>query len=147
MKTIFNLIFAISMLFFVVACGGHKEEHTHSHDASAIADSNFGLTLNGTEKWQMDDHTRAMFAQMSERWKSINPDALPANELKMTGADLRRDVDSLIAGCTMQGAAHDELHTYLTAFIPAVEALSQQGQEEQARKVDTLLALYPRYFK
>jgi len=147
MKTICKSVLAIFLLFFLAACGGHKEEHAHSHDTTAVAESNFGLNLNGTEKWQMDDHTRTMFMQMSERWKSVNGNTLPANELKMAGADLRRDVDSLIAGCTMQGAAHDELHTYLSAFIPAVEALSQQGEKEQARKVDTLLTIYPKYFK
>jgi hypothetical protein len=47
----------------------------------------------------------------------------------------------------MTGDAHDQLHVYLTGYIPAVETLSESGRIEDAKKVTRYLEEYDEYFE
>jgi len=47
----------------------------------------------------------------------------------------------------MTGDAHDQLHVYLTGYIPAVAALSESGGIEDATKVRYYLENYSEYFE
>ena len=148
-------LFALTL---ALASCGHPHEGHHpeprpdqDHDAhEAHAASNpaaLGLILNGSERWEMDEHTRTTFTKMAQRLEGSDLQAAPATELTETGALLRKDIDDLIAGCTMVGEAHNALHKYLAAYMPAVDALSQQGSLESAERVHALLGIYPEFFE
>ena len=67
------------------------------------------------------------------------------------GATLQGDIDDLIAGCTMAGPSHDQLHVFLMAFIPEVQVLSttsdlDAGAENVAR-LKGLMASYGEHFE
>ena len=132
---------------------GHSSEaqHGHGHEVGESAgeppSGSHGLVLNGAEKWQMDDHTRSMFTQMVQRLEGSDLESATVTELKESGSLLRKDIDELIAGCTMEGEAHDVLHKYLVAYIPSVDALSKSGDSESAEAVQALLQVYPRFFE
>lgn len=146
MKAATTPVLALLSAVLLLACGAHDHEHGDSHAGHAAA-SEHDLALNGTQKWPMDEHTRSVFKTMSRRLEGKDLAAANAVGLQATGEALQQDIKDLIAGCTMQGAAHDELHKYLTLYIPAVTALAEKGEKAGAQKVHTLLALYPQYFE
>ena len=117
-----------------------SEAHTH-----ATADDN--LVLNDGQKWQMDDHTRASFADMAGAFRDVDATALDTEGLKAAGADLMTDLKGLISGCTMTGEDHDQLHVYLTAYIPAVTELEKSGELKTAQEVQHYLSIYADYFE
>jgi hypothetical protein len=137
----------------LVGCGSHGDSHEHGSDtrgiqeASYTADDAHGLVLNGSKKWEMDEHTRGMFTKMDQRLKSTDLGSSSADDLKASGVILRKDIDDLIAGCTMVGDAHNELHKYLTVYIPVVDELVQKGDSSKAEEVHELLELYPKFFE
>ena len=135
----------ISMLAW--ACGeGHGVHHSDDHEAPGhVAEGKgLGLRLDDGAKWEMDTHTRSLFAKMTERVEGHEGDHEAAKGL---GSALDGDIDKLIEGCTMTGDAHGELHKYLVALIPAVEELASGGGEEELGAVRELLDSYPRFFE
>jgi hypothetical protein len=95
----------------------------------------------------MDDHTRAIFVKMAKSFLDSDYLSLEGDSLKSAGSDLKVHVGELIRGCTMTGEAHDQLHVYLTGYIPAVAALSETGRIEDAKKVKNYLEIYDQYFE
>lgn len=115
------------------AHGKHAHEHSEVHEHRE-------LSLNHGEKWKMDAHTRAMFISMSERLHA-------GGDLKEMGKKLNEDIHKLIEGCTMTGSAHDQLHLFLSPYIPAVHELSHEGTEKALEKVKHKLHGYQSYFE
>jgi hypothetical protein len=133
------------------ACS-HFQEHSHhqTHQTSAEYDSDPDSTpipMNGDNKWLMDQHTRQVFADMHNKTQGIRPAEMSTPERHSLGEDLDRDLEKLIQGCTMQGAAHDALHQYLSKLIPSVASLKSQGKQAQAERVQQLLSSYQDYFE
>jgi len=136
MKLVMTAICLLATALFLISCGG---------ESTATADD--GLVLNDGKKWQMDDHTRASFAKMAASFVDADAAALGTDGLKQAGNSLKEDLDGLIQGCTMTGPDHDQLHVYLMAYIPAVTALQESGQVEDAKKVQHYLTIYGDYFE
>jgi hypothetical protein len=95
----------------------------------------------------MDDHTRSVFAEMAASFLNVDHVSLEGEGLKKAGSDLQVHIKKLVQGCTMTGAAHDQLHVYLSGYIPAVAALSETGGIEDAKKVAHYLEKYAEYFE
>lgn len=136
-------IFIIILCYISLLASGCSEHHGHGDHASHQHDdgASHELSLNDGAKWQMDDHTRAMFLSMAEKANDAQGD------IKALGTALQADLDKLIKGCTMTGAAHDELHKFLVLYIPAIKNLASKGGPEHLEKVKELLALYPEFFE
>lgn len=137
----------VSIAALVWSCGehhgsGHADGHPEALHAPTGEDG--GLRTDGGEPWQMDDHTRSMFAAMVDRVGRHSGAGEPAREL---GSALQQDIDALIRGCTMTGEAHAELHKFLLELMPAVEALATEGGDAQLHDVEELLDSYPEYFR
>ncbi|WP_185236301.1 hypothetical protein [Teredinibacter franksiae] len=140
-----------AILFFALSCTpmvygennpGHAE-HADEHKSAAThknVTEHIHPTLNHGAKWQMDHHTRKMFTSMSERVHT-------EGDLKDIGGKLNDDLQKLIEGCTMTGAAHDQLHIFLTPYIPAVAKLAEQGTKEAFQEVKRALDDYQSYFE
>jgi hypothetical protein len=134
----------------LTACGHHDDhgDHEHAtHDAGHADGDGHGLTLNGSCKWRMDEHTRALFTTMTTRLRGLDLKSENIASLRASGDALRGDIDVLIRGCTMQGDAHGELHKFLTMYILAVEAMAASGAPASSEKVYELLEMYPQYFE
>ena len=155
MKRALSTITLVATAMFLVSCSTDPVESqpddadSHaSHSVSNEPDEALdGLGLNDGNKWLMDDHTRASFAKMATSFLNADHLSLEGEGLMKAGADLQDDLDDLIQGCTMTGNAHNQLHVYLTGYIPAVAALSESGQIEDARKVAHYLEIYGNYFE
>ncbi|MGD9897893.1 MAG: hypothetical protein AB7T22_02085 [Calditrichaceae bacterium] len=150
---IFALIVVVAALF--VSCGADSAgEHTHgkktrtSYSAEDVPEDRLeGLRLDNGRKWKMDDHTRSSFAKMGASLLDSDLQALEEDGLKKAGADLQVLTDELIQGCTMTGNAHNQLHLYLSEYMPAVAALTKSGRIEDARRVRHYLERYKAYFE
>ena len=61
------------------------------------------------------------------------------------------DIDALVAGCTMEGKAHAELHDWLMPHMQLVQDLEKTTDTVQARKILEELAAsseeFDRYFE
>ena len=145
-----------SLILFVLAiisCGGDRAEvsdrHSDDHAAhdTAATEGIEELQLNDGAKWKMDDHTRLVFSEMAQSFLGSDPLSQNSETLKQVGAELQMDLNRLIRGCTMTGPAHDQLHKFLTGYMPAVASLAGTGQLEDAKRVKHYLEMYDKYFE
>ncbi len=139
----------VILVLAAVSCGGdHGHDNGHEHDNGDGHEqvgehaTKLGLGLNAGRKWQMDEHTRSMFKAMTEKI-----DAHVGDDAKSLGAALQADLGELIAGCTMTGEAHDELHKFLVLYMPAVSSLEEAGGESEMKRVKDLIGAYPMFFE
>ena len=105
------------------------------------------MVLNDGAKWPMDQHTRTSFTTMTRIFVTADHESLEGEGLKLLGASLQVELDGLIQGCTMVGEAHNQLHVYLSGFIPAVQALSNSGSLTDALTVKHYLESYTSYYQ
>ncbi len=130
-----------------VSADSHNHSH-HEHD-HAQESQDFGMVLDNGKKWKMDDHTRSMFIKMVSSFTAANHSSVMG--LQKSGIQLKGQIDDLIKGCTMVGNAHNQLHVFLTGYIPAVEMLVSSSDlksgRDQALKVKRFLDIYDRYFE
>ncbi len=105
------------------AHAGHAADPNAEPSAVALAaaDQALTLTLNDGARWQLDESTRSVFAESRSSLKGGDPATL--EEAHALAATLKEQQGRLIRGCTMTGSSHDELHTFLKAWIPGVKAL------------------------
>ncbi|MBL1321873.1 MAG: hypothetical protein COA63_012550 [Methylophaga sp.] len=151
MKSFFSLIAILAMSFFLISCSDNSDEIHQQHatpdtvdvDYSKIAD----MMLNNGKKWQMDEHTRSILAAMKVNITSLDLSSSTTEELQALGNKLTLQLDSLIQGCTMVDAEHDQLHIFLTGYIPALNELTETGCIESAEKVNYYLNNYSNYFE
>ena len=101
----------------------HSDDKKHAHDKAPEAARGPDLKLNNGKKWQTDAHTRLVMQEMDAALTSATPKSVA--EYKALGATLKTQVQKLVKGCTMDGPSHDQLHVFLTSFMPAVAALSE----------------------
>jgi hypothetical protein len=124
-----------------------NQGHEHGHHASVTEIS--GLSLNHGQRWNMDEHTRTMLIKMEGAFFASDHSSQAG--LNAAGAELKAQMDQLIEGCTMGGAAHDQLHLFLSEYIPTVDRLAQAGDYAAARKEALALKghfeTYKQYFR
>lgn len=142
----------------MVSCGDDHSAHADHVDHDAHADhtdhgsepSGAGLeamSLDGSKKWKMDEHTRDSFSAMALSYASKEYGSMDAAALMEVGNELQGDIVGLIQGCTMDGDAHNQLHIFLTGYMAAVDALALNGGEEDAKHVGHYLEGYSAYFE
>src|SRR5690606_4266181 len=69
------------------------------------------LSLDNGARWQADEHTRRSIAEMIESTRRVEAQRDPATTAVL-GRELQEQLEGLIAGCTMEGPAHEALHVY-----------------------------------
>ena len=126
-----------------------SDDHSHPvHDHSQKTKIS-GMKLDKGKKWKMDEHTRSMFKKMVSSFTASDHSTVAG--LQKSGVQLKGEINDLIKGCTMTGDAHDQLHVFLTGYIPAVELLASSNDLEsgrdQAMKVKVFIDMYDDYFE
>ncbi len=138
-------IVLVILVLAAVSCGGdhgHDHDNGDGHEHADAQATKLDLGLNAGRKWEMDEHTRSMFKAMTEKI-----DAHAGDDAKNLGVALQADLGELIAGCTMTGEAHDELHKFLVLYMPAVGSLEEAGGESELKRVKELIGAYPKFFE
>ncbi len=123
--TITRFAMLLIALTLLAACGAEEA----AEEPAAIAT----LTLNEGAKWQMDGHTRGSFARMQDWFAAAGKPASLA-DYQALGRTLTEELQILIGGCTMVGPDHDQLHVFLTEFMPRVNKLREADDLEVAEK-------------
>jgi hypothetical protein len=152
-----TFLFGLSILFY--ACGTGKDEQpvddAHSKAAATAApDSASGplLELDHGKRWVVSPPMLVPVRRMQQR---IATAAAPGAAITLDHAVLADslfvDLDALVAGCTMEGKAHAELHDWLMPHIQLVQDLERTTDTAQARSILQQLAAssaeFNRYFE
>jgi len=127
----------------------HSEQTSHAHNSHSSEASIQGLSLNNGERWEMDSHTREVSLIMEKTF--LNGNHSSQTELNALGTTLDAQMNKLIAGCTMKGEAHNQLHTFLNSHIPAIKNLAKATDFDEARdsaiKLKGNFETYKKHFK
>lgn len=116
----------IPLALLAGACGHAAKEDSHSHEGEQTehhhATEDLGLQLNNGAKWEADDHTRNAVAGMKQTVLAFEQSQ--QQDYNALGDSLTRELNTLVAGCTMKGPAHDELHKWLVPLTENIKGLS-----------------------
>jgi hypothetical protein len=130
---------ALLLGVLVTSCSHrHGDEHDHHAIGSEAShhhhDDGGPVELNNGEKWEADEHTLSVVEDMKSELSNF---AKAGEEDYLVLADsLTHQLNVLIAGCTMEGAAHDELHKWLIPFTENVKHLAvAQGASDARRDI------------
>lgn len=149
-----KIVIAISLSIlpvFSVGAGqlAYAQDHSHGHGHHASEAGIGGLGLNHGQQWEMDEHTRTMLVKMEATFFAA--DHSSQTGLNAAGAKLQAKMDDLITGCTMAGESHDQLHVFLSEYIPAVDRLAQAKDYAAAKGAAIELkghfGTYKKYFR
>ena len=147
-----RIIIAVSLSIIPVLSAGagqlaYAQDHSHRHHASKAGIS--GLGLNHGQQWEMDEHTRTMLVKMEATFFAA--DHSNQAGLNAAGTELKVQLGQLIAGCTMAGEAHDQLHVFMSEYVPVIDLLAQAGDYAAARDAAIELkghfGTYKKYFR
>ena len=163
MKRIFEVQIVLSVTLCAlgssVACDHGHDDHEAGHvhaakDAGATQGEAreghgvYGISLDDGKKWNTDEHTRNAAAGMLVL--AVQDPKADLDAYKALGAELMRKNQAMINGCTMKGPAHDNLHAFLTRYIPALVALrdaeSLRDGTAALAEVRETLDLYQEHF-
>lgn len=150
MYTTRTTVFVFLLAFLALGCGHSEKGHNHDgHDAhhhhptGDVGD----LQLNDGLKWEADAHTNALVAEMKSSVSTFDN----SDDYKVLADTLTSQLNRLIAGCTMDGPAHDELHKWLVPLIDNIKELSASEDDAHAsvvvHEIDEVLDIYGDYFQ
>lgn len=155
---LFPAIFLASF-FTVTGCGTGTDEHAADNaltpaPVSERQDSVRGpeLELDHGERWVVDPPMLVPVRRMQQRIaQAAHQGALLTPEHAALADSLFADLDDLVAGCTMEGKAHEELHVWLIPHMQLVQDLEKAADTTQARAILQRLAdsatEFDRYFR
>ncbi|MBZ0252471.1 MAG: hypothetical protein K8I02_03945 [Candidatus Methylomirabilis sp.] len=137
------LLLAAGILPAIAGCG-----ETTAPKTGPEIDLLSGLGLDNGKRWSADEHTGRVAGEMvaAVRRAAGRNDAAATTAL---GNELQELLNRLVAGCTMQGPAHEALHVYLSALMPRVSTMhgGDAAAASRARaEVARLLERFADYF-
>lgn len=119
-------------------------EETHNHQ-----DIGETLVLNNGEKWKVDNNMMIYIQNMEADMNSFA--ANNQKDYQLLADELQKNVKLLTSNCTMNGAAHDELHKWLVPYITEVNELTEAKNENEAFKtfknIQESLNTFNQYFQ
>ena len=131
------------------ACGTSTPEDLPSKVASPphqevaapteVGKHKLALSLNKGKRWEMDEHTRDVMAEIQTLAGSAKP--TNAAEAHAIAKELDTKMTTLIEGCNMEGPAHDQLHAFLRSFYPAMVDLENVKTPEDAASASAEIRL------
>lgn len=162
-----HLIFTIALLA-LVSCKDNKNQQTitnsdavehhdeviteHEHDKASNVYTNAWteeMEMDNGDKWQSDLTTNEGVKKLQHTYNSQTTSTLA--DYHKLAERLNEDKNYLVKNCTMEGPAHDNLHTWLHPLIEKIAALSKTETVEDAAKIkhsiDGNIHGYYDYFK
>jgi hypothetical protein len=107
------------------------------------------INLNNGDKWQANPETTKEIHAMLKILKET--EAFKVEDYQKLGKHLNKSKTVIIASCTMEGLAHDNLHVYLMPLIEKIHYLSRASTMEEGQilkeNIQTHLKMYNSYFK
>ena len=140
------------MLSFLFSCSHANEkqqEHQHENKQENLEMKEekieTALVLNNGEKWPADDATRSTFSKMESELKTFaeNTTEPKIKDYNALGENLQKELDILFKTCSMDGEAHEQLHTLVALIIGDVSSLRKSNETVAAEAYKKL----PQHFK
>lgn len=115
--------------------------------AAHLHDQDSGLTLDEGRRWETDQHTASAVKAMQEAVVKFQE---TDGDYAALGAALQKELDGLIRGCRMTGAAHEQLHEYVRLIARPIHEL-KTGDVDEGRaaeqEVAEVLKQFDEYFE
>lgn len=160
MKTSFKALLILLIAAYAISCGNTSEndqdhdDHDHEeHEAEPKdeehVDSENTLDLNNGNLWSANVETTEGIGKMVVLMDSFS-DTESVEAYSKLSKDLNAALNTILKECTMEGEAHENLHTYL---FPMFEMIAGIGSTDlntcQANygKLKEQLSDYPNYFE
>ena len=123
--------FVISALFLTWILSNaivlaQSAEHYHQTPESS-------LKLNHGQKWPADKHTTDSIQVMESTLRKFQAESGKPLEYQNLGKELEEQFKKLIAGCTMKGEAHTQLHLFIEQLSSPRKELSE-GKDTNVQK-------------
>lgn len=120
--------FLIIVLAAFMSCNSQQAaEKQENSEANEPADTTATVPLNNNNKWKADEATKKNVAAMLQVVRDTS--YAHAFNRKLLYTNLKSQVDTLVKECTMQGAAHDALHTWLQKVLEDLKELKEDDEE------------------
>lgn len=134
-----GLFISLPVLLVLSACSpsadkkaSHEQTHAKDHHEHNEGTSP-AIELDNGEKWKADENTLRLVHKMEGEVSAFRKS--PESDYKSLSDSLRKDLDLLVAGCTMKGKAHEELHKWLLPNIDQVKLLSTAQTKDEAHDI------------
>ncbi|MDH5719392.1 MAG: hypothetical protein OEZ13_02105 [Spirochaetia bacterium] len=148
-----KMILGIGVLLLIAALllTIHHLHSGHEHSEHEHGEVSTEMTLNNGEKWKADIQTKRFVMAMIHFVEKVSvKENLTKAEYIDAGETLKGSFNSIIANCTMEGQAHDELHKFLMKLSPNIEELRKGNLETAKHALEeskNTLKLFQNYFK
>lgn len=135
---------SITLILSNAAVLAQSEEHYHQTSESS-------LKLNDGQKWPTDKHTDDSVQVMESTFKKFQAESGNQLEYQNLGKELEEQLKKLIAGCTMKGEAHTQLHLFIEQLNSPLKELSEgkdvNVQKEALNKTGKKLEEFHHFFE
>ena len=138
----------ILSLIFLVACFVACQPNQTPTPAAPLPTLE-GMSLNDGARWKANKETTDGVKTLHRIVESAIAETEPTDK-KQSVDSLKQAYQTIFEKCTMEGAAHEQLHTYLLPIGPQLAALNKtEGAEHRAvlTSLDERLRAYDRYFE
>ena len=130
-------------------CGTSDTTHeSHNPGAAEMGNEHEGhagaMQLNNGQPWSANTETTHGVNAMLALVTSYDPTNGDGAVLKK---ELTAEFNEIFAKCTMTGAAHEQLHNYLTPVHGMLDKMSVQPTAADLSELSAYLGTYGKYFK
>lgn len=128
-----GMLLVLPLILLAISCGQRPDTvHERHGDAAHHHEEMAGpLTLNNGEKWEADAHTLSVVDEMKSEVADFTRRGTGSHHA--LADSLTHQLNILINGCTMEGAAHEELHKWLVPVTKSISDLSAVKDAAGAR--------------
>ncbi len=162
MKKSFKTILILLIATYAISCGNDtthdhdNSENDHDHDHEKVepnheehSESEFTLDLNDGNLWLANFETTDGIGKMVGLMDSFS-DKESVEAYSNLSKDLNASLNTILKECTMEGEAHDNLHTYLFpmfGMIAGIGSTDLKTCEVNYSELKTQLSEYNNYFE
>ena len=143
-----NKIFLSIFITLVILAGIfaliHRLHTGHEHSSPAEH-----LTLNKGEKWPADKNTKLHIANLMKILIDFEAksDIIKLKNYGSLQKQLTSEIEATFESCTMDGQAHEQLHSLLAQLIASIKKLSVQKEAAHAfQNLKNEIQLFDNYF-
>ncbi len=128
--------------------GDRAHDDIHAEEVHQPEGPGGALVLNNGEKWEADAHTLLVVQEMKSEVSDF--EGAKRKDYAVLADSLTSQLNRLVAGCTMEGPAHDELHKWLIPLSDDVKDLKSSANVSVTHKVIEIkesLGLFNDFFR
>jgi hypothetical protein len=135
----------IIILAAMASCNNQQPtEKQETKTKTEIKDTSSNVSLINGIKWKADEATKKNVADIMQIVKDTS--YTDASKRQLLYSNMKSGIDKLVAACTMEGAAHDELHVWLEKILKDLKEL-KKGDEEYSKARTELKEHVERFYQ